>query len=292
MLDSRRNEDHVVAANDAPLAGDLHRTLALEHVIDLFLDLVSMRRDIGHRLVARNPVVDVDRAFVLRHDQGLRQRTAEMVGELPPGHLGDVLDAGAALARLAHRLRRHLCLARLHRSILACRRSDKGLVDVAVTADAEEIENLFADQGGAPRRPVEPVIGFNNIVCQPTLSQTPRAAGRARCCQRQSRPISSAVTLCVSQPLDSKSTSVAAIAGAVSGVMRPDASVTRRPPTRATARRSSSRLMLSSSTASTGKCNASSSCCKVSTSSSILTGCPMAARARAPAASRPPAAAT
>ena len=41
--------------------------------------------------------------------------------------------------------------------------------------------------------------------------------------------------LCVSQPIEIRSTPEAAIVGAVSGVMRPEASVNARPPTRATA---------------------------------------------------------
>ena len=57
--------------------------------------------------------------------------------------------------------------------------------------------------------------------------------------------------LWVSQPTEMRSTPVAAIAGAVSGVTRPDASLIARPPIIATARRRSSSDMLSSSTAST-----------------------------------------
>ena len=97
------------------------------------------------------------------------------------------------------------------------------------------------------------------------------------------------LALCVSQPTAIWSTPVAAISAAVSGVMRPEASVTARPRAIATARRRSSRLMLSSRTTSTPSASAVSSCSSVSTSSSILTMWPTPARARATALAMPPA---
>ena len=95
MLDAGRQEDKIVLAHDVVLAGDLHQPLAFEHVIDLLLNLMLVPRDMRHRLVHRNPVVEVTRARGLRHHQRLRQRAAKMVGEFAPGHFGDIADEGA-----------------------------------------------------------------------------------------------------------------------------------------------------------------------------------------------------
>src|SRR5690606_626701 len=59
--------------------------------------------------------------------------------------------------------------------------------------------------------------------------QAGRRAPKRRRAHQLSSPISSARALCVSQPIAIRSTPVAATAGAVSGVMPPDASVTARP---------------------------------------------------------------
>ena len=64
MLDARRQEDEVVLAHDMVLARDLHQPLAFEHVIDLLLHLVLVARDMGHRLVHRDAVVEMARAAV------------------------------------------------------------------------------------------------------------------------------------------------------------------------------------------------------------------------------------
>ena len=69
MLDARRQEDEVVLAHDTILSRDLHQPLAFEHVIDLFLDAMTVPRDMRHRLVHRNPVVDAARAGGFRHHQ-------------------------------------------------------------------------------------------------------------------------------------------------------------------------------------------------------------------------------
>src|SRR5215831_19637825 len=63
-----------------------------------------------------------------------------------------------------------------------------------------------------------------------------------------SRPRSRIGALWVIQPEEIRSTPVAAMAGAVSRVIRPEASVTARPSTIATARRRVSDVMLSSNT--------------------------------------------
>ena len=76
---------------------------------------------------------------------------------------------------------------------------------------------------------------------------------------RVSSPMSSTAALCVSQPTEIRSTPVAATAGAVSGLMRPDASVMARPATIATPCASIGGAMLSSSTASTPNAIASAS---------------------------------
>ena len=93
------------------------------------------------------------------------------------------------------------------------------------------------------------------------------------------------------QPTAIWSTPVSATARAVSGVMRPEASVTARPRAMETAVRSVSRSMLSSSTTSTPRDSATSSCSSVSTSSWICTMWPTPARARARASATPPASA-
>ena len=72
--------------------------------------------------------------------------------------------------------------------------------------------------------------------------------------------MSSAAALCVTHPTEIRSTPVAAIAGAVAAVMRPDASVITFPPAMPTAFLRSSTVMLSSRTASTPSESACSSC--------------------------------
>ena len=113
-------------------------------------------------------------------------------------------------------------------------------------------------------------------------SASPHAAAK-------SSPTSKLRTVWVSQPREIMSTPVSATARTVSGVMPPEASVIRRRSTMATARRRVSGSMLSSSTASTLSVSSSASCSRVSTSISILTMWPMAARARSTAGLRPPA---
>src|SRR4051794_11178042 len=81
------------------LARDFHQPLAFEHVIDLLLHEMLVARDMRHRLGHRKPVVDVTGAPGLRHDQRFRQRAAEMVGEFPPPHFGEVGDEGAVVFR-------------------------------------------------------------------------------------------------------------------------------------------------------------------------------------------------
>ena len=120
-----------------------------------------------------------------------------------------------------------------------------------------------------------------NLACHPRLytnttgrhtgPRRRRTGNPPRDHERKSSPISSAGGLCVIQPTEIKSTPVAAIAGAVAGVTRPDASVIARPATISTAERSSSFVMLSSKTASAPIAKASSSWTSVSTSTSILT---------------------
>src|SRR5437588_7466 len=86
-----------------------------------------------------------------------------------------------------------------------------------------------------------------------------KESGPKEIAQRQVANLPSAGALCVSQPAEMRSTPLAAMAGAFAAVMRPEASVIARPATMATARRSSSGDMLSSSTASTPALSASSS---------------------------------
>ena len=78
VLDPRRDEDHVMAPDDLLLAGDLHQALAFEYVIDLLLHLVGMPFDIGHWLVAGNPVVELFGVGRVGRDQRLGQRAAEV----------------------------------------------------------------------------------------------------------------------------------------------------------------------------------------------------------------------
>jgi hypothetical protein len=75
----------------------------------------------------------------------------------------------------------------------------------------------------------------------------------------KSGPILRMPTLWVSQPIEIRSTPVAAICGAVAGVMRPEASVIARPATIATASVSVAESILSRSTASTPQSSASRS---------------------------------
>jgi len=92
-----RQKDEVVLAHDVILAGNLHQPLAFEHVIDLFLNLMLVPGNTRHRLIHRNPVIEVPRTRRLRHHQRLRQRTAEVIGKFAPGHFGDVADEGAVI---------------------------------------------------------------------------------------------------------------------------------------------------------------------------------------------------
>ena len=84
-------------AHDVILAGNLHQPLAFEHVIDLFLNLMLVPGDMRHRLIHRNPVIEVTRARRLRHHQWLRQRAAEVIGKFAPGHFGDIAEEGAVI---------------------------------------------------------------------------------------------------------------------------------------------------------------------------------------------------
>ena len=58
-------------------AGDLHQPFAFEHVVDLLLNLMLVPGDMRHRLIHRNPVIEMTRARGLRHHQRLRQRAAK-----------------------------------------------------------------------------------------------------------------------------------------------------------------------------------------------------------------------
>ena len=107
-----------------------------------------------------------------------------------------------------------------------------------------------------------------------------------------SSPISSTARLCVSHPIEIRSTPVAAMSGAVVGVIRPDASVSARPATIATARCSVGTSILSSDTASMPTDSAASSWSSVSTSTSTFTRWPTWARALAMAVRTSPAMAT
>ena len=103
VLDARRQEDHVVAADDPALALDLHEALAVEHVIDLLLHLMPVWRHVSLRLVAGDPVIEPARAVDLGPHQHLGTGAAVVRGRLLPRHLGDVRDRRAR--RLAHGIR-------------------------------------------------------------------------------------------------------------------------------------------------------------------------------------------
>ena len=98
--------------------------------------------------------------------------------------------------------------------------------------------------------------------------------------------------LWVSHPEEIRSTPVAAMAFTVSKVIPPEASVSMRPATRATASAICATVMLSSNTASAPVARASSSCASESTSTSIFTRCPTEPRTRSIAWRTPPATAT
>ena len=99
VLDAGRQEDEVVLAHHVVLARDFHQPLAFEHVIDLLLHEMLVARDMRHRLVHRDAIVDVTGARGLRHHQRFRQRAAKMIGKFPPRHFGDVADEGAVVFR-------------------------------------------------------------------------------------------------------------------------------------------------------------------------------------------------
>ena len=104
-----------------------------------------------------------------------------------------------------------------------------------------------------------------------------------------SSPRSSTLAECVSAPTEIMSTPLSAMALTVSRFTPPDASVRIRPPTIATARRSRSGPMLSSSTTSAPSAITSASWSSVSTSISIFTRWPTAALAAWSAGRMPPA---
>jgi len=87
VFDPGRQKDKIVFSHHMILAGDFHQALAFEHVIDLLLYLVLVRGDMRHRLVHRDPVIQMPRAGGFRHHQRLRQRAAEMIGKFAPGAL-------------------------------------------------------------------------------------------------------------------------------------------------------------------------------------------------------------
>src|SRR2546426_2698907 len=58
VFDAGRQEDEVVLAYHMVLARNLHQPLAFEHVIDLLLHEMLVARDMRHRLVHSDPVVD------------------------------------------------------------------------------------------------------------------------------------------------------------------------------------------------------------------------------------------
>src|SRR5659263_734237 len=121
----------------------------------------------------------------------------------------------------------------------------------------------------------------------------PLATG-ARPYSTASSPRSSTGAEWVIHPDEIRSTPASAIAPAVVAVTVPDASVTSRPPTMATASRSVAGDMLSSSTTRTAATNSGSArteanCSSVSTSTSIDTRCPTPPRARRIACGKLPA---
>src|SRR5450631_1220416 len=97
MFDTGRQKDKIVLAHHMVLAGDFHQAFAFEHVIDLLLYLVLVPRDMRHRLIHRDPIIQMPRAGGFRHHQWLRQRAAEVVGKFAPGHFSDVANEGAVL---------------------------------------------------------------------------------------------------------------------------------------------------------------------------------------------------
>ena len=52
------------------VAGNLHQPVAFEHVVDLLLDAMLVPADVGHRLIHRNPVIEVTRARRFRITSG------------------------------------------------------------------------------------------------------------------------------------------------------------------------------------------------------------------------------
>src|SRR3990172_3458551 len=104
MGNAGRDEDDVVLAHDLSLALDLHRPLAFQHVVDLLLDLVGVRRHVRHRLVGRDAVIDQARTRRFPPHQPLWQRAPEMGGVLLPRRLDDVADhRGGPALLLSHR---------------------------------------------------------------------------------------------------------------------------------------------------------------------------------------------
>src|SRR6266446_346626 len=125
----------------------------------------------------------------------------------------------------------------------------------AITSDKSDLRDAVCAAAALPdglsaAKPITErsarIDGFR--VAQPILlhGAQPRGLGYAI-----SRPRSRIGALWVIQPEEIRSTPAAAIAGTLSRVIRPEASVTARPATIATARRSVAGSMLSSSTAST-----------------------------------------
>jgi hypothetical protein len=97
VLHSGRQKDEIVLAHDVILAGNLHQAFAFKHVVDLLLKLMLVPGNPRHRLIHRNPVIEVTRARGLRHHQWLRQRAAEVIGEFAPRHFGDIAHEGAVI---------------------------------------------------------------------------------------------------------------------------------------------------------------------------------------------------
>ena len=150
---------------------------------------------------------------------------------------------------------------------------DKKATDAQLAALTARVAKLEAAQ-----QAVNNGTGNANFTGGPGTTVTPTTAtmtlaagdadGRAGYRYR-SRLMSSDGAEWVSAPTEMRSTPVSATARTVASVMPPLASVIARPPTRATASRSSSTDMLSSRTASAPAVSAASSCSNVSTSTSI-----------------------
>src|SRR5690606_29173065 len=104
------NEDHVIPADDALLAVDLHQAFPFEDVVDLLLDLVDMALDIGHRRIGRDSIVQQLRARGGWGDQRLRQGSAEMGGKLLPRLFGDIADDALAGSHVALSLFRRVAM--------------------------------------------------------------------------------------------------------------------------------------------------------------------------------------